>query len=271
MNNLLIALFVIFMLYVVFKVYLRVTEDKKIARQQAVIKAYRFPTHIRRAVGDKYPALSSRQLELVIEGLQHYFMVSTANRHHGVLKPTRMPSKVVDEAWHAFMLDSREYTAFCEQAFGEYLHHVPDTAEVPADEHDKDADYDDDNIQTLYHRRAMWDTWCIACELEDIDPISPQAIPLLFAIDEQLGIEDGFYFVLPSCELINKDVYKKSYDPSDDLAAARDKYPSHCLLFPIGVLIMEFCVEPIMQDHDQDNGSDYGSASNCSSCGGGGD
>jgi uncharacterized membrane protein YgcG len=39
-----------------------------------------------------------------------------------------MPSRLVDEAWHEFILDSLSYIRFCETAFGEYLHHTPDEA-----------------------------------------------------------------------------------------------------------------------------------------------
>ena len=46
-----------------------------------------------------------------------------------------MPSKAVDEAWHEMILITREYTYFCERAFGRYLHHNPDsTIDVPMDE-----------------------------------------------------------------------------------------------------------------------------------------
>lgn len=37
-----------------------------------------------------------------------------------------MPSKIVDDAWHEFILDSVSYVDFCEQAFGHYLHHTPE-------------------------------------------------------------------------------------------------------------------------------------------------
>lgn len=37
-----------------------------------------------------------------------------------------MPSKLVDGAWHEFILDSVSYVEFCDQAFGEYLHHTPE-------------------------------------------------------------------------------------------------------------------------------------------------
>ncbi|WP_328404448.1 hypothetical protein OHS70_35505 [Streptomyces sp. NBC_00390] len=35
------------------------------------------------------------------------------------------PSSMVDPGWHAFMLHTREYAAFCEQRFGGFLHHAP--------------------------------------------------------------------------------------------------------------------------------------------------
>lgn len=37
-----------------------------------------------------------------------------------------MPSHAVDEAWHGFILCTERYAAFCEQAYGRFLHHHPD-------------------------------------------------------------------------------------------------------------------------------------------------
>jgi hypothetical protein len=36
------------------------------------------------------------------------------------------PRKLVDDAWHEFILDSVSYVDFCEQVFGAYLHHTPE-------------------------------------------------------------------------------------------------------------------------------------------------
>ncbi|GAA4060900.1 hypothetical protein [Actinomadura miaoliensis] len=36
-----------------------------------------------------------------------------------------VPTVPVDPAWHAFMLRSRAYAAFCTEYAGEYIHHVP--------------------------------------------------------------------------------------------------------------------------------------------------
>jgi hypothetical protein len=37
-----------------------------------------------------------------------------------------MPSHAVDEAWHGLILCTARYSAFCEKAYGEFLHHHPD-------------------------------------------------------------------------------------------------------------------------------------------------
>ena len=35
------------------------------------------------------------------------------------------PSKNVDKAWHAFILNTRDYEAYCRERFGRFLHHDP--------------------------------------------------------------------------------------------------------------------------------------------------
>ncbi|HEX3283640.1 MAG TPA: hypothetical protein VHT50_03005 [Mycobacterium sp.] len=37
-----------------------------------------------------------------------------------------MPSHAVDEAWHGLILCTARYSAFCERAYGRFLHHHPD-------------------------------------------------------------------------------------------------------------------------------------------------
>ncbi|MFF0729447.1 glycine-rich domain-containing protein [Streptomyces sp. NPDC004134] len=49
------------------------------------------------------------------------YLVTSAER-----PGTRMgPSRAVDRGVHSFVLDSINYTAFCDQHAGRYLHHVP--------------------------------------------------------------------------------------------------------------------------------------------------
>jgi hypothetical protein len=36
----------------------------------------------------------------------------------------------IDNMWHNFILNTHDYTRFCHDYFGEYLHHVPDMADI---------------------------------------------------------------------------------------------------------------------------------------------
>ena len=44
-----------------------------------------------------------------------------------------MPSRAVDEAWHGLILCTARYAAFCDEAYGRFLHHQPDGAGPPVD------------------------------------------------------------------------------------------------------------------------------------------
>ncbi len=93
-------------------------------RAEAYIADYTFPPHIARRVRRRHPELDDAGWPLVERGLREWF-VCCAWRGRTVLG---MPSRLVDEAWHEFILDSISYTRFCDVAFGGYLHHTPDEA-----------------------------------------------------------------------------------------------------------------------------------------------
>ena len=44
------------------------------------------------------------------------------------------PSELVDIGWHAFILHTRDYEAFCQRIAGRFLHHVPTEQEDSASE-----------------------------------------------------------------------------------------------------------------------------------------
>jgi hypothetical protein len=91
-----------------------------------------------------------------------------------------MPSQVVDDAWHEFILFTRHYDKFCRAAFGRFLHHTPAEAMVSATQ------------ATLGIKRA----WRLACAHEGIDREKPDRLPRLFAIDAALLIAGGFVYQL---------------------------------------------------------------------------
>lgn len=139
------------------------------------------PVYLRRKLLEAYPGLSSAQTARVEAGLRQFFLAHLRSRRF-----VGMPSRVVDELWHAFILDTRAYAAFCRQAFGGMLHHSP------AETLGRSAARNDGLRRTWY--------WC--CKEEGIDPRVPATLPLLFALDTELGVPNGFRYV-PDCRSID--------------------------------------------------------------------
>lgn len=186
MENIIAIVFFSVLGWLVYR-YLRAAKIKK---REALIDRYRFPDSINQKILEKYPHLNEQQLNQVILGLREYFHIcNVAGR-----KMVAMPSQVVDVAWHEFILFTRKYDLFCKNAFGRFLHHTPAEAmETPT-------------LAQTGIKRA----WKIACQREDIKPKIPYKLPLIFALDVQLGINDGFTYTL-NCKALGKDGYCASH------------------------------------------------------------
>ena len=86
-----------------------------------------------------------------------------------------MPSVIVDDLWHEWVLHTREYAALCEAAFGRFLHHVPDSAtSTPAAVRSRDAAL----LTTLQLARAD-------------EGGKANRLPLLFRVDQELAAPGG--------------------------------------------------------------------------------
>jgi hypothetical protein len=145
-------------------------------RQRRFIDTYDFPTGLKSRFAAERPALDVKQQELVFEALRNYFLVC----HFAGKNMVSMPSQIVDDAWHQFILFTRDYNDFCAKAFARYLHHTPAEAmqaKTTAQEGIKRA-------------------WRLSCKLEGINASAPYKLPLLFAIDDLLKVENGFIYSL---------------------------------------------------------------------------
>lgn len=68
--------------------------------------------------------------ELIDAGLRQWLRCcGAAIRDNQVIG---MPSHAVDEAWHGLILCTARYSAFCDAAYGQFLHHHPEGG-APAD------------------------------------------------------------------------------------------------------------------------------------------
>ncbi|MFU8787862.1 MAG: glycine-rich domain-containing protein [Methylobacter sp.] len=159
-------------------------------RQRNYIGSYYFHKGIRRNLAQKHPQLSEQQIDMVFRGLRDYFCIC----HQAGNRMVSMPSQVIDDAWHEFILSTRIYQQFCNKAFGRFLHHTPAEA-MPT--------------PTLA-REGIKRSWRLACALEQINPNKPLRLPLIFAIDGLLNIEHGFSYQL-DCKKGSEGAYCASH------------------------------------------------------------
>ena len=112
-----------------------------------------------------HPSLSDADLARVESGLRDWFHVCAATGGQQVA----MPSPVVDDLWHEFILHTRDYARFCDAALGRFLHHTP-TAAMGKDEHDGQSAA----LRTTYEAA--------------LPRHSGPGLPALFCLDAELGL-----------------------------------------------------------------------------------
>ena len=71
----------------------------------------------------EHPEIDAKMLETLERELRRYLEVrGTYTVKYGI-------SGIVDEVLHSFILCTEQYTEFCKSAFGDYLHHSPQSEE----------------------------------------------------------------------------------------------------------------------------------------------
>jgi hypothetical protein len=145
-------------------------------QREQYIRSYVFSGALLDALRKTQPALSEKDEFLVARALRSFFLIHLRTAPAGI----GMPSRIVDDLWHEFILDTREYHRFCDQAFGAYFHHIPAAKMMPG----------------ISQNAGMRRTWRHACLEENINPKRPTRLPLLFAIDQKMAIVGGNIYSL---------------------------------------------------------------------------
>jgi hypothetical protein len=95
-------------------------------RRRAYIERYEFSPSLRSKLVEEFG--SAHRADVALDGLRAWYLACL----YADGELIGMPSKLVDVAWHQMILRTREYAGFCTRAFGQYLHHTPDSAlDVP--------------------------------------------------------------------------------------------------------------------------------------------
>jgi hypothetical protein len=175
-------------------------------RRAEFIRSYQWPPGLLNKLEQKHPALTRKDTALVSRGLRQFFIAHLMSGN----KFVSMPSQVVDDLWHEFILYTRDYKQFCARAFGRFMHHTPAVVLGP-----ESAQTTNDGL-----RRAWW----YACKDENIDPSRATRLPLLFPLDGKLQILNGFRYDL-NCDLLRKDGVAGVHCTAD-LARAKPDRPA---------------------------------------------
>jgi hypothetical protein len=145
-------------------------------RRVEFIEEFDFGKLLDARLAKRRPQFGPDQRTEVFEGLRDWFHVCNAAGRRQV----SMPSQAIDDAWHEFILFTRNYDQFCKKSLGRFLHHVPAQA-----------------MQSPTQAQAgLRRTWKLACRRAGIDPRNPTVLPPLFAMDDALGLDDGFRYQL---------------------------------------------------------------------------
>ncbi len=210
-------------------------------RQLRFIQNYKLPEPIVNRFKEQYPKLSSEDISLVNKALMEYFYL--CNMANG--KMVSMPSRVVDDLWHQFLLFSSTYESFCKKAFGRFLHHIPDEA-MPS----KNS-----------NNEGMKRAWQLICQKYKMNPKYPDRMPLLFAIDSILDIENGIKYSLNKTFPGNK----ATSPSSKNSGAGYDASGAGCGGFYVG----DYADSSGFSDSGGGLGDSGGASCGGASCGGG--
>ena len=178
---------------------------------------YKFPVSVIRNMKEKYPGYAEYHIETALRGFLEYIELV---KLYGEVP---MFSKSVDDVWHFMILDTKEYSKFCEDRLGHFLHHVPSNTETNKEE----------------ERKSLHLLWMRSCKLRGFDPFSssPYECPDLFYADKVLystsistiNLVGEVTYAKASVENREKGLFSvfRKKDTSEYTKALKDKYDSY--------------------------------------------
>ncbi|MBK3780138.1 hypothetical protein G3A43_07695 [Paraburkholderia aspalathi] len=166
------------------------------AQLRTALYDYEFPLMVVDVFTKENPHLSAGQRDLAFRGLREYFMLMLIEHQMGRQKPLGMPSELVDEAWHAFVLCTLEYELFCKRFFGRMVHHQPDPSARPGLV-DPNAEFKSDTCNT-------WAAYRNSVRRYPAYFTSVSDMPLLFGLDSYVGLTSGWLWTAPAVAALER-------------------------------------------------------------------
>jgi hypothetical protein len=148
------------------------------------LQEYRFPQVVLDVFTKENPHRTPEQRQLAFQGLKEYFILMLLAQQAGRKATLGMTSVLIDDAWHAFVLCTKQYEEFCLKVFGKMIHHSPNPASRPGAV----------DANTTFTPDVM-NTWAAYRYAKTQYPDSFRSVndtPLLFGLDSYVGLNDGW-------------------------------------------------------------------------------
>jgi hypothetical protein len=182
-------------------------QDRQYLQRHEALQNYVFPQSYFEEVRTRYPHLTEANVAIAFEQLRLYFSICLRKEP----KTVAMPSKLVDLCWHVFITDTRHYQRFCNDVYGRFLHHMPRVeVYLPQDEKTEEgmtkAESKEAKELILAIKAQELDAariyhWAVALQvpvegghLVSTDPGLEMPVPLLFSIDQDMRIPEGYIY-----------------------------------------------------------------------------
>ena len=102
---------------VVFFILLAIIWQMRVrSRREAHIRTFTLPKGLYDKLRAKHPTLALKDCQLVAQGLRQFFLAYLKSGHQYV----SMPSQVVDDLWHEFILYTKNYQLFAKRPSGAF-------------------------------------------------------------------------------------------------------------------------------------------------------
>lgn len=191
--------------------------DRREQKRIDLLRDYTFPVSCYAEVQQRYPHLTDVQVKIAFEQLRLYFEVCLVHSSPNSSRLVAMPSKLVDVCWHSFICETREYQSFCRAVFGSFMHHESkvNTSFPLVDISMGDAKNGGDaklsadtNIQQELDFKNQLSAariyrWALRMETDEQNSEDVH-VPMLFSIDMELNIEDGYFYSSEMLEFLAK-------------------------------------------------------------------
>ncbi len=122
----------------------------------------------------RHPELRPVDVDLVKQGLLEWYRVMLRAGTRAAV----IPSSIVSDMWAEHAALSNEYAAFCKRCFGRSRRFVAPQVHVVG------------TVGDIAYRELLRDTWKFANKTHE-----GNGLPLIFGIDELLGVPDGRRYV----------------------------------------------------------------------------